>query len=156
MQKGITEFIDTDDLPNATIDDIVRQEIEVDNVVWNLRLFNNFKATKKLSFSLFGLYRGEEVGIQFTRKPMYFINTGMRYSFLEDNRATFSFNYNDIFNTMEFAFEGDTPYTSTGAFFWESNTWNVALSYRFGGGKYRSLKRKRRDNNEKSGSGGFL
>lgn len=156
QQTGITEFIDNPDIQNATIDDIKTNKTVVDNVVWNLRLFNNFKATKKLSFSLFTMYRGEEKGIQFTRKPMVMVNTGMRYSFLENNRATFSFNYSDIFNSMKFEFEGRTPFPSTGAFNWESNTWNVALSYRFGGGKYRALKRKQRDDNTKSGSGGFL
>ncbi|MEC3907302.1 outer membrane beta-barrel family protein [Tamlana sp. 2201CG12-4] len=155
-QIGITEILNTTDLTNATEANIETIRTEVDNVVWNIRLFNNFKATKKLSFSLFGMYRGTEKGIQFTRKPMYFVNTGMRYSFLENNRATFSFNYSDIFNTMQFKFEADTPYPAFGDFNWESNTWNIALSYRFGGGKYRSLKRKRRDNNEKSGGGGFL
>tara|TARA_R110000868_G_scaffold134407_2_gene346371 strand:- start:2476 stop:2784 length:309 start_codon:yes stop_codon:yes gene_type:complete len=102
------------------------------------------------------MYRGEEKGLQFTRKPMFLVNTGLRYSFLEDNRATFSFNYNDIFNTMNFKFEGDRPFPSVGEFNWESNTWNIAISYRFGGGKYRALQRKNRDDNEKSGGGGFI
>ncbi|MDG1730127.1 MAG: outer membrane beta-barrel family protein [Algibacter sp.] len=155
-QQGITEILDADDIQNATINDIVRQDTEVDNVIWNLRAFNNFKVSKKLSFSVFAMYRGKEEGIQFTRKPMFMLNTGMRYSFLEDNRATFSFNYSDILNTMKFEFEGDTPFPSVGAFNWESNTWNIALSYRFGGGKYRALRRKQRDNNTKSGTGGFL
>ena len=155
-QRGITEYLDTDDLPNATPEDIVRQDIEVDNIVWNLRVFNNFKASKKVTFTLFGMYRGEEKGIQFTRKPMYFVNTGVRYSLLADDRATIGFNYNDIFNTMQFAFKSETPFPANGAFNWESNTWNITFSYRFGGGKYKSLKRKKRDNNEKSGSGGFL
>ena len=48
------------------------------------------------------MYRGEEKGLQFTRKPMFLVNTGLRYSFLEDNRATFSFNYNDIFNSTPY------------------------------------------------------
>ena len=155
-QRGITEIIDTDDLQNATEADIIAQETKVNNVVWNLRLFNNFKASKALSFSLFTMYRGEEKGIQFTRKPMFMVNTGMQYSFLEDKRATFSFNYSDIFNTMKFEFEGVTPFPSIGAFNWESNTWNIALSYRFGGGKYSSIRRKQRDNNTQSGGGGFL
>ena len=155
-QKGLTEFIDSDDLQNATVDDIVSLETSVENLVWNLRMFNNFKVTKKLSLSAFGMYRGEEKGVQFTRKPMLMVNTGLRYSFLEENRATFSFNYNDIFNTMQFEFEADTPFPSNGAFNWESNTWNVTLAYRFGGGKYRALQRKTRYNNEKYGSGGFL
>ncbi len=156
QQTGITEFIDNPNIQNATLSDIKTRTTEVDNVVWNLRLFNNFKASKRLSFSLFSMYRGEEKGIQFTRKPMFMVNTGLRYSFLEQNRATFSFNYSDILNTMKFEFEGVSPFPSEGAFNWESNTWNVALSYRFGGGKYRALRRKQRDNNTKSGGGGFL
>ncbi|PQV46592.1 outer membrane receptor protein involved in Fe transport [Jejuia pallidilutea] len=155
-QQGVTETIETNDLANATEDDIIAQTVKVDNLVWNLRLFNNFKATKKLSFSLFAMYRGEEKGVQFIRKPMFMLNTGMRYSFLEEQRATFSFNYSDILNTMQFEFEGDTPFPSVGQFNWESNTWNIALSYRFGGGKYRALRRKQRDDNTKEGSGGFF
>jgi iron complex outermembrane receptor protein len=154
-QKGIVESLNAP-IETATSDDIILSTVEVDNVVWNFRLFNNFKATKKLNFSLFALYRGEEKGLQINRKPMFMLNTGLRYSFLEDNRATFSFNYNDILNTMKFEFDGDRPFPSEGQFNWESNTWNIALSYRFGGGKYRALKRKNRDNNEKSGSGGFI
>jgi len=155
-QTGITEYIDTNNLSTATVDDIETRKTEVENVVWNFRMFNNFKATKNLSLSLFAMYRGEEQGVQFLRKPMYFVNTGVRYTFMEDNRATISFNYNDIFNTMRFEFETDTPYPSSGQFNWESNTWNVALSYRFGGGKYRALQRKQRDDNESSGGGGFM
>ena len=155
-QTGITEFIDTNNLSTATVDDIETRKTEVENVVWNFRMFNNFKATKNLSLSLFAMYRGEEQGVQFLRKPMYFVNTGVRYTFMKDNRATISFNYNDIFNTMRFEFETDTPYPSSGQFNWESKTWNVALSYRFGGGKYRALQRKQRDDNESSGGGGFM
>lgn len=155
-QTGITEFIDANDLSTATVDDIETRKTEVENLVWNFRMFNNFKATKNLNLSLFAMYRGEEQGVQFLRKPMYFVNTGIRYSFMENNRATLSINYNDIFNTMRFEFDTDTPYPSTGQFNWESNTWNVALSYRFGGGKYRALQRKQRDDNESSGGGGFI
>ena len=57
---------------------------------------------------------------------------------------------------MKFKFDGDRPFPSVGEFNWESNTWNIALSYRFGGGKYKALQRKNRDNNEKSGGGGFI
>jgi iron complex outermembrane receptor protein len=155
QQKGIAETL-TAPTGIATVDNIERSTITVDNVVYNFRLFNNFKVNKNLSLSLFSMYRGEEKGLQFTRKPMFMINTGLRYSFLEDQRATFSFNYSDILNTMNFEFEGDRPTPQVGQFNWESNTWNIALSYRFGGGKYRALKRKSRDDNETSGSGGFI
>ena len=154
-QKGIAETL-TAPTNVATVDDIILETIEVDNLVWNFRMFNNFKATKKLNLSVFTMYRGEEKGLQFTRKPMFMVNTGLRYSFLEDDRATFSFNYSDIFNTMKFEFEGDRPTPQAGQFNWESNTWNIGLSYRFGGGKYRALQRKNRDDNEKDASGGFI
>jgi len=154
-QKGIAEVLNAP-IETATADDILVSTISVDNVVWNFRVFNNFKATKKLNLSLFTMYRGKENGLQFNRKPMFMVNTGLRYGFLEDDRATFSFNYSDILNTMKFEFEGDRPFPSKGKFNWESNTWNIALSYRFGGGKYRALQRKSRDDNEKSGGGGFI
>lgn len=154
-QKGITEVL-TAPTNVATADDILRQTIEVDNIVYNFRLFNNFSVTKKLNLSVFSMYRGKEDGLQLNRKPMFMVNTGMRYSFMEDNRATFSFNYSDILNTMKFEFEGDRPTPSAGQFNWESNTWNIGFSYRFGGNKYKALNRKNRDDNEKSGSGGFI
>lgn len=153
-QKGITEIL-TEPIETATIDDIVTQTIEVDNVAWNLRMFNNFKATKHLTFSAFIFYRGQNKTIQFELDPMVFVNLGARYTFLDD-RATFSLNFNDVFDTMEFAFNGDNPFPSTGAFNWESQTVFAGLSYRFGGGKYRAKSRKQRDNNEKSGSGGMF
>lgn len=132
------------------------ENVEVDNTTFNFRMNNNFKVSKSLSFSLFTMYRGQEKNIQNTRKPMTLVNTGLRYSFLKDDKATFSFSYNDIFNTMSFAFEGDRPYPSEGEFNWESNQWRIGLSYRFGGGKYRALSRKQRDNNEAQGGGGFM
>ena len=154
-QKGFTETLTTPEGQEPSIDDIVLSEVEVDNLAWNFRMSNNFTVTKKLTLSAFGMYRGEQQGLQFLAKPMYFVNTGLRYTFLDD-AATFSFNYNDIFNTMKFRFEGDRPYPTVGQFNWESNTWNIGLSYRFGGGKYRALQRKQRDANETQGSGGFI
>ena len=147
------EFINPEN-DTHTVDDIVESKIVVDNLVWNVRVNNNFKATKDLTFSLFGMYRGAQKGLQFNRKPMYFVNTGVRYNFMEN--ATVSFNYNDIFNTMNFQFDSNRPYPASGEFNWESNSWYVGLSYRFGGNKYRAVQRKRRDTNEKSGSGGFI
>jgi outer membrane receptor protein involved in Fe transport len=156
-QKGIAENIrDGVLIENATIADIETNVTEVDNAAFNFRIFNNFSASKKLAFTAFGFYRGKNKSLQFDMKPMYFVNLGMRYSFLEDNRATFGFNYNDIFNTMRFGFEGTRPFVQNGEFNWESNTWNVSLNYRFGGGKYRAKSRKNRDDNTKSSGGGFL
>ena len=100
------------------------------------------------------MYRSDSESLQFNRKSMFMVNTGLSYKFLED-KATFSFSYNDIFNTMKFQFEGERPYPQNGEFNWESNNWRIGFNYRFGGNKYKALSRKRRDNNEKSG-GGFM
>ncbi len=151
-QKGISERLSAP-IETATPADIITEVSEVDNVAWNFRMFNNFKASKSLTFTAFGFYRGQNKTLQFDIEPMYFVNLGMRYSFLE-GKASFSLNYNDIFDTMKFAFEGSSPYIQTGEFNWESNTIQASISYRFGGGKYRAKSRKRRDNDEKQGSGG--
>ena len=153
-QKGITESLNNAG-NNPTIGDIVQETVEVENTAWNLRMFNNFSVSENLTFSAFGFYRGMNRGLQFEVEPMYFVNIGARYN-LWDGRGTFSINYNDIFDTMRFAFDGQRPYPQTGEFNWESNTVYVGLSYRFGGEKYRAKSRKRRDDREKDDSGGIF
>ncbi|MBT8210455.1 MAG: outer membrane beta-barrel family protein, partial [Eudoraea sp.] len=153
-QRGLTESLLTDN-SSATEEDIITQRVEVDNTAWNLRMNNSFTATKKLTFQLFGFYRGSNRNIQFEVEPMYFINLGARYSFAQ-GKGTLSLNFNDVFNTMRFAFDGDQPFLQTGQFNWESQNVFAGLAYRFGSGKNRAVKRKRRDNNTKQGSGGIL
>ncbi|MEJ2162688.1 MAG: TonB-dependent receptor [Robiginitalea sp.] len=153
-QRGLTEKLLTDN-SEATLDDIIVEELEVDNTAWNLRVNNTFQATDKLSFQVFGFYRGQNRTIQFTAKPMYFVNTGARYSFAQ-GKGTLSLNFNDVFNTMRFAFDGDQPFVQNGEFNWESQNVFVGLGYRFGNGKNKAMKRKRRDKNTKEGSGGLF
>ena len=146
-QKSLAESFDTNG-------DIVLNTVEVDNVAWNFRAFNNFRVSKSLSFSAFGMYRGKNKNIQFEMEDMLMVNLGMRYSFME-GRASFSLNYNDIFDTMFAQFTGERPFLQRGQFNWESQQLSGRLSYRFGGGKYRAKSRKRRDNDEKEGGGIF-
>lgn len=153
-QRGITESLETDNL-TATEEDIISEEIEVDNTAWNLRMNNSFKMNKKLTLQLFGFYRGSRQNLQFEMEPMYFVNLGARYSFAQ-GKGTFSLNFNDVFNTMRFAFEGDRPFLQTGQFNWESQNVYAGISYRFGSGKNKAAKRKRRDSNTKQGGGGIL
>ena len=126
-----------------------------DNLIYNFRVFNNFKISKKLSLSAFALYRGKEVGLNFEVDPIYLVNLGMRYSFLEDNRATFSLNFNNVFDTQEVNVLSERPFTQRINQVGEFKQIFAGLSYRFGGGKYRAKSRKRRDNDEKSGGGFF-
>lgn len=154
QQTGIAESLDPT-IENPTEADINLSEVVVDNIIYNFRVFNNFKATKNLSFSAFAMYRGKDTGLNFEMDPMYFVNLGMRYSFLEDNRATFSMNFNNVFDTQEINIVSERPFRQTVNFQPEFSTVFVGLSYRFGGGKYRAKSRKQRDDNEKDG-GGFM
>ncbi|SDB47009.1 Outer membrane receptor proteins, mostly Fe transport [Flavobacteriaceae bacterium MAR_2010_188] len=154
-QKSIGEVL-TAPSDTATEDDIILKSVSVDNVAWNFRVFNNFKVSESLTFSAFGFYRGKNKSIQFNIEPMYFVNVGMRYTFLPDDRMTFSLNYNDIFDTMKFQATGIRPFKQKAQFEWESQTVFAGLTYRFGGGKFSAKKRKRRDDNEKDDGGGFF
>jgi iron complex outermembrane receptor protein len=153
-QRGITESLQTAN-NTATSDDIITQEIEVQNTAWNFRMNNSFKATKNLTFQLFGFYRGQNRTIQFDVDPMYFVNLGARYDFAQ-GKGTFSVNFNDVFNTMRFSVTGDQPFDQIGEFNWESQTVFAGVSYRFGSGKNKAAKRKRRDSNTKKSGGGIL
>lgn len=153
-QRGFAESLDPT-IMNPTENDIVLENTEVDNLIFNFRVFNNFKVTKKLSLSAFAMYRGRDTGLNFEMEPMYFVNLGMRYSFLQDNRATFSLNFNNVFDTQEINILSERPFNQQVDVTPEFKTIFAGLSYRFGGGKYRAKSRKRRDNDEKSG-GGFL
>ncbi|WP_196885153.1 outer membrane beta-barrel family protein [Aureivirga sp. CE67] len=136
---------------------VALQNAEVDNLAFESRLSNSFKASKRLRFQLTGFYRGANKSLQFNTKPMYGVNTGARYTVL-DGKGTISANFNDIFNTMRFAFEPGklSPYPQTGEFRWPSHTAYIGFSYRFGGGKNKARQRKYRDNNETRGSGGMF
>lgn len=132
-----------------------QERAEADVVIFNARMNNNFTATKKLRFNLFGMYRGKDLGLQFERKPMYKFDIGSTYTFMK-GKASVTTRLNDVFETMNFAFDGSIPYRQTGAFYWESQTFYVGFNLMFGGGKNSAMQRKQRDQNETQGSGGLL
>ncbi|NQY05967.1 MAG: outer membrane beta-barrel protein [Flavobacteriaceae bacterium] len=86
---------------------------------------------------------------------MYRADIEANYSILK-GQETINKRFSDIFNTMNFGFDGDRPYPQTGEFNWKSQTLYIGFNYRFGGGKNRTLKPKRRDAYEKEGSGGII
>ncbi len=131
------------------------EERNVDVTAFNARLNSNFRASKNLKFLLFGFYRGAVDGIQFNSKEMYKIDSGASYSFM-DNKASISVRFNDMFDTMKYAYKSDNPYPQTGEFRWESRTVYVGFNYRFGSGKSKSLERKRRENNVKEAQDGMF
>lgn len=142
---------------NGTIEDGVNNIVpaSVNSSIFNARINNNFKATKVLRFQWFAMYRGEDKGLQFTRKPMWRTDIGSSLTVLKGN-GTISARVSDIFNAMHFAFEGDRPTPREGQFNWESRTVYLGFTYKFGSNKNRALQRKQRDKNETQGSGGMM
>ncbi|MFD2601148.1 TonB-dependent receptor domain-containing protein [Flavobacterium suzhouense] len=122
---------------------------------FNARLNVNLKANSRLNFNVFGFYRGPVNGIQNDTKNMYKIDSGMRYTLL-DNKMTLSLRYNDMFKTMRYGFESKNPFPQEGEFRWESRTVYFGINYMFGGGKNRALQRKQRDDNTKQAGGGMF
>ncbi|MBD3582432.1 TonB-dependent receptor domain-containing protein [Flavobacterium selenitireducens] len=120
----------------------------------NARMNSNFKATKQLSFLLFGFYRSGTEGIQMNPRSMWKADMGARYSML-DNKLTVSVRWNDMFHTQRFRFTSDNPYPQTGQFAWESQSVYVGMNYAFGAGKNRAMERKQREDNTKQGGGMF-
>jgi|SRR5690554_52479 len=148
-QKGLIQVYDPiTDTSNFEI-------VEVDANAFNARINNNFKVAKGLTLTLFGFYRGAVEGVQNDSKEMYKIDSGARYSML-DNKLTFSLRFNDMFNTMRYRFTSTNPFVANGEFTWESRTVYFGINYMFGGGKNRSLQRKYRDDNTKQGGGGLF
>lgn len=128
------------------------ESIEADNLIFNARMNHSFKATKRLTFQIIGLYRGANENLQFTTRAYYFLNTGIRYS-IAKGKGTISLSYNDILGSQQFAFDATRPLIQEGAFIRDTQTLFVGFSYRFGGKSSGALKRKKRDRNEKrSGS----
>ncbi|WP_428742815.1 TonB-dependent receptor domain-containing protein [Tenacibaculum sp.] len=143
-QFGTTDLSD----PNAPT-----TEVKAD--IFNARISNNFTVSKKLRLQLFAMYRGPRKDIQWDVDPMKMVNIGANYSILK-GKGDINLRVNDIFNTMRFKFDSTRPFVQNGRFKWESRTAYIGFNYRFGGGKNKARSRKRRDNNDAQGGGGFL
>lgn len=133
----------------------IAEERKVTVAAFNGRMNSNFKVNKRLSFLLFGFYRGPVDGVQNNSHEMYKMDIGSRYTLL-DNKMNISVRFNDVFNTMKYAFDTMYPYPQTGQFTWESQTVYLGLTYNFGGAKIKNLQRKQRDDNTNKGGGGMF
>ncbi|WP_264534992.1 TonB-dependent receptor domain-containing protein [Flavobacterium sp. N1736] len=133
----------------------VPKERPVTVAAFNGRMNSNFKVNKRLSFLLFGFYRGAVDGVQNNSHEMYKMDIGSRYTLL-DNKMNISLRFNDVFNTMKYAFDTMYPYPQAGQFKWESQTVYLGLTYNFGGATIKNLQRKQREDNTNKGGGGMF
>ncbi len=130
------------------------QRIEVTNDVFNARISNSFKVSKRLNLQLFAMYRGPQEDIQWKTENMWMVNTGASLRVLK-GKGSINFRVNDIFQGMKFAFNSETPFVQNGRFNWESRTAYLGFNYRFGSGKNKAKQRRQRDDNTKQGGAGF-
>ncbi len=126
--------------------------LEVNLTTFNARISNNFKANKNLRFQLTAMYRGEDISIQYLRKPMWKVDAGTSLSVFK-GKGTITARVNDVFNSMQFAFERSEPKLTKGQFNWESQTAFIGFNYLFGSGKNKAIQRKAREANETQGGG---
>lgn len=148
-QEGVVYVFD----PKNNVSNPKNETVTV--AAFNGRMNSNFKVNKRLSFLLFGFYRGGVDGLQNNSHEMYKMDIGSRYTLL-DNKMNISVRFNDVFNTMRYAFDSMYPYPVTGRFTWESQTVYVGLTYNFGGAKIKNLQRKQREDNTNKGGGGMF
>ncbi|MDR7208903.1 TonB-dependent receptor family protein [Flavobacterium piscis] len=148
-QQGIVFLFDPADKSSKPY------ERNITVAAFNGRMNSNFKVNKRLSFLAFGFYRGAVDGLQNDSHEMYKMDIGSRYTLL-DNKMNISVRFNDVFNTMKYAFDTMYPYPQAGQFTWESQTVYLGLTYNFGGAKIKNLQRKQRDDNTNKGGGGMF
>jgi outer membrane receptor protein involved in Fe transport len=148
-QQGVVSVL----APGSDTDyEFVSKKVDVN--AFNARLNSNFKVNSRLSLNLFGFYRGPVNGVQGNSKEMYKIDSGARYTLL-DNKMTLSLRYSDMFKTMRYGFSGQNPFPQSGEFRWESRTVYFGINYLFGSGKNRAMQRRQRDDNTSQQGGMF-
>lgn len=153
--SGIRQQGMVSQLVEGTTDEYEFLTKKVDINAFNARLNSNFRVNDRLSFNLFGFYRGPVSSIQNRSLEMYKIDSGVRYTLL-DNKMSLSVRFNDMFRTMRYGFEANNPFEQHGEFRWESRTVYFGINYMFGGGKNRAMQRKQRDDNTKQAGGGMF
>lgn len=99
---------------------------------WNARANNNFTINKQLSIQNFFMYRGKFEFIQGESMPMWRLDLGARYSFM-NGKATLSARVTDIFKTFYSEVNLTNPVNGKGKFQWESQTVYVGFSFNIGG-----------------------
>lgn len=105
---------------------------EITGTPWNFRINNNFTLLKNLSLQNFFMYRGKFKFVQGEMQPMWRMDLGARYTFM-DGKASFNARVSDIFKTFHAKAIIDNPNSGVGNFNWESQTLYVGFSYNFGG-----------------------
>jgi outer membrane receptor protein involved in Fe transport len=124
---------------------------------WEAKLIINYRVASKTplwnkwSFQATGGYQSPEVVPQGKRKEMYGIDLGLRKEFLK-NKATFTFNINDVFNSRKRGTISETENFYQDSYRrWDVRSFRATLTYKFGKADFQLFKRDKganRDENE--------
>jgi outer membrane receptor protein involved in Fe transport len=124
---------------------------------WEAKLILNYRVASKTplwnkwSFQATGGYESPEVVAQGKRKEMWGIDLGLRKEFLK-NKATFTFNVNDIFNKRKRGTISETESFYQDSYRrWDVRSFRATLTYKFGKADFQLFKRDKpanRDENE--------
>ena len=136
---------------NAIINDL---DLSNEGFNWEAKLIANYRiATEspasifnKLSFQLTGEYESPEVIPQGKRKEQYNVDFALRKEFLKNNRASFTFSINDVFNTRRFGTIYDTEQFYQDSYRrWNVRSFRVTFSYKFGSSDFSLFPRRNND-----------
>ncbi|THU38019.1 TonB-dependent receptor [Niastella caeni] len=114
---------------------------------WEAKLIINYRFASKAafwnkwSFQVTGGYESPEVIPQGERKEMYAVDFGLRKEFFK-NKATFTFNINDVFNSRRRGIINDTENFYQDAYRrWDVRSFRATLAYKFGKTDFQLFKR---------------
>ena len=108
---------------------------------WTLNMMLNTRVRDWFNLQLTGNYRGPIVLPQGSIDPRYSMNIGVRRDFFDRN-ATVSLSLTDVFNTMRFKLNTESPdFKQSREFNRESRVLTLSLTYRFRGYQDRSDRR---------------
>jgi outer membrane receptor protein involved in Fe transport len=114
---------------------------------WEAKLILNYRVVaksalwNKWSFQATGGYESPEVIPQGKRKEMYGVDFGLRKEFLK-NKATFTFNINDIFNSRKRGTINDTENFYQDSYRrWDVRSFRATFTYKFGKTDFQLFKR---------------
>lgn len=107
----------------------------------------------KWSFQATGGYESPEVIPQGKRKEMYGIDLGLRKEFLK-NKATFTFNVNDVFNSRKRGTINDTENFYQDSYRrWDVRSFRATFTYKFGKTDFQLFKKNGGNHDEMGGEG---
>jgi outer membrane receptor protein involved in Fe transport len=103
-----------------------------DGFNWFFRMNNTFNLSKSVSLQASGRYMGKRVIPQGSINPMYGMDLGLRYTFM-DKKATLSLRLSDVFNTFRFDYNTvGSGFEEIGHRKWESRVAYITFAYNFG------------------------